>query len=285
MSAFARLSKAALFALALPGGALAAPERVVSINLCTDQLAMLVADPEQIASLSFLATEPQSSAMVEEAAAYPVNFGRSEEVFLMNPDLVLAGTYTTPATVAMLRGLGFRVEQVDAVRTVDGVAKSLRQIGVLLGQEERAETLAAAYEDDLATIRAEIQERPRAALYYANGYTLGDKSLAGQILLAAGFTNVASEAGYAGGGTLPLELLVTLAPELVVEGQRYPGASRSEAILDHPALAALSDSRQGDTISDSDWVCGTPFVLRAVRALAERRQALTGEGTPARPEQ
>ncbi|MEL7344349.1 MAG: ABC transporter substrate-binding protein, partial [Pseudomonadota bacterium] len=126
-------------------------------------------------------------------------------------------------------------------------------------------------------LRDEIGARPRAALYYANGYTLGDQTLAGQILLAAGFDNVASAAGYDGGGTLPLELLVTLLPEVVVEGQRYPGASRSEAILDHPALGALGDARQGDTISDSDWVCGTPFVLRAVNSLAERRRALTGQ--------
>lgn len=276
MSVFARLSKAALVALSVPGAAVAAPERIVSINLCTDQLAMLVADPSQIASLSFLASEPQSSAMVEQAAAYPVNFGRAEEVFLMDPDLVLAGTFTTPATVTMLRGLGFRVEQIEAVREVDAVADRLRDIGALIGQEARAEALAQAFEDDLAALRADIQDRPRAALYYANGYTLGDRSLAGQILLAAGFTNVATEAGF-GGGTMPLELLVTLMPDLVVEGQRYPGASRSEAILDHPALAALGDARQGDTISDSDWVCGTPFVLRAVRALAQRRQTLTGE--------
>ena len=276
MSVFARLSKAALLALAMPGAAVAAPERIVSINLCTDQLTMLVADPSQIASLSFLATEPQSSAMVEQAAGFPVNYGRAEEVFLMDPDLVLAGTFTTPATVTMLRGLGFRVEQIDAVRDVDGVADRLREIGRLVGQDARAEALAKAYEDDLATLRADIRERPRAALYYANGYTLGDKSLAGQILLAAGFDNVATEAGFSG-GVMPLELLVTLMPDLVVEGQRYPGASRSEAILDHPALAALSDARQGDTISDSDWVCGTPFVLRAVRELAERRRALTGE--------
>ncbi|MEL7346077.1 MAG: ABC transporter substrate-binding protein, partial [Pseudomonadota bacterium] len=156
MSVFARLSKAALVACVLPGGVLAAPEqpqRVVSINLCTDQLMMLVADPDQIASVSFLATEPQSSAMVEQARAYPANYGRAEEVFLMDPDLVLAGMFTTPATVGMLRGLGFRVEQIDAIRTVDGVADGLRRIGALLGQAARAETLASAYEADLAALR------------------------------------------------------------------------------------------------------------------------------------
>ena len=49
------------------------------------------------------------------------------------------------------------------------------------------------------------------------------------------------------------------------------------AILDHPVLAALDGARRGDRISDSDWVCGTPYVLRAIRELAEARRALTGE--------
>ena len=156
---------------------------------------------------------------------------------------------------------------------MDTVADRLREVGALIGQAERAEAMAAVYEADLAALRAKVAARPRAALYYANGYTLGDRSLAGQILLAAGFDNVAGEAGYEGGGVLPLELLVTLMPEVVIEGQRYPGASRSEAILDHPVMAALSGARRG-VVSDSDWVCGTPFVLRAIRELADVRRGV-----------
>ena len=41
------------------------PARVVSINLCTDQLAMLLAAPGQLLSVSHLAREPQSSSMLE----------------------------------------------------------------------------------------------------------------------------------------------------------------------------------------------------------------------------
>ena len=44
-----------------------APERVVSMNLCTDQLAMLLAGPGQLASVTYIATHPRASAMAEEA--------------------------------------------------------------------------------------------------------------------------------------------------------------------------------------------------------------------------
>ena len=37
--------------------------------------------------------------MVDEAQAYPPNYGQAEQVFLMRPDLVLAGTFTAQGTV------------------------------------------------------------------------------------------------------------------------------------------------------------------------------------------
>ena len=103
MRAFARPFKAAVLVAALAAPAGAAPERIVSINLCTDLLLMLLADPEQIASVSFLASEPQSSAMVAESVAYPANYGRAEEVFLMDPDLVPAGWPIRPRMWIRLR--------------------------------------------------------------------------------------------------------------------------------------------------------------------------------------
>ena len=58
--------------LALPAFA-EAPGRVVSINLCTDQLAMMLAAPGQLVSVTYLAQDPRASVMTAEARAYPVN--------------------------------------------------------------------------------------------------------------------------------------------------------------------------------------------------------------------
>ena len=87
------------------GAAVAAPpERVVSMNLCTDQLAMMLAAPGQLVSVSHLASEVQSSSMVEEARAYPMNRGQVEQVFLMRPDLVRSLTLVEPVIFAAARG-------------------------------------------------------------------------------------------------------------------------------------------------------------------------------------
>ena len=97
-------------------------------------------------------------------------------------------------------------------------------------------------------------------------------------LTAAGFENVAIEAGYGSGGKLPLEVLALTDPDAVITGRPYPGASRSEAILDHPVVKDLREGRESGTLTDHDWVCGTPYVLRAIEALSTVRRDITGDG-------
>jgi len=255
-----------------------APRRVVSINLCTDQLAMLLAAPGQLVSVSDLAADPHSSAMADTARAYPVNQGRAEEVYLLAPDLVVAGAYTDPATVQMLRRVGLRVEQFDTAKSLTDTRDRIAQMARVLGREEEGAALIAKFDADLAVLETKAGTRPRAALYHPNGYTLGGGTLADDILRAAGFRNLAAELGHRGGGTLPLEQLVMAAPDLLISAAPLPGASRSEAVLGHPALDALRKGRAGLRITSPDWICGTPHVLNAVERLTEARRAMPEGG-------
>jgi iron complex transport system substrate-binding protein len=267
------LAPAALQAETAP----APPARVVSINLCTDQLAMMLAAPGQLHSVSWLATDPRSSAMAEEAAAYTANRALAEEIYLMRPDLVLAGNFGNRATLDMLRRLGIPVATFPAAQSISDIPGLIARMGEALGQEDQATDMAAAFERRLAALRTEVAERPSAALYFASGYTAGDTSLAGEILLAAGFENIAEEAGYPHGGFMPLEVLAMSAPDAVISSRPYPRASRAEAMLDHPVVRALRASRARGSFTDHDWMCGTPHVLEAVTRLGGLRQAMEAQ--------
>lgn len=252
-----------------------APRRVVSMNLCTDQLAMMLASPGQLISVSNLAKDPMTSAMTEEARAFPVNHGSAEEIFLLRPDLVLTGSYTNPATTELLQRLGIPVAVFDPANSMEDVRASILSMGQALGREDAALALAARFDAQLASLRAAPPSGLRAALYYANGYSLGDQTLAGQILATAGFANVTAETGLSSSGFLPLEVLIVANPDLVIQGDRYPGASRSEELLDHPALAALGARLPREMLADRDWICGTPKVLKAVSDLRAAGTALS----------
>ena len=91
------------------------PRRVVSFNICADQLVVALADPAQIAGLSPYATDPTLSAVAEEARAFRRVPWHAESVVPLDPDLVLVGPRDRSVTQRMLGALGFRVVGIDLV--------------------------------------------------------------------------------------------------------------------------------------------------------------------------
>ncbi|ARE39825.1 Vitamin B12 ABC transporter, B12-binding component BtuF [Rhodovulum sp. P5] len=269
------LPLAAAFGLALSGAGHAAPSRVVSMNLCTDQLALMLAAPGQLVSVSVFAKQPQTSVMAEAAQAYPNNHGLAEEIYLLNPDLVVTGQFTGQDTVSMLRRLGVPVVTMAPAYSLNDIRDRITEMGQHLGREETAAEIVAQFDADLTALTADSpDERPRAAVYTAQGYTPGPNSLSGAMLEAAGFDNLATELGLSVGGRIPLEQLVMLDPDLVVLPTPWPGASRAEDILTHPVLKKLQARAGTAPLADRDWVCGTPHVLRAIAGLVAARKTL-----------
>lgn len=264
------LCLAALSGAAFPAPALAQepPRRVVSMNVCTDQLAMMVAAEWQLHSVSFLASDPGTSVLAREAAAYAVNHGRAEEIFLMQPDLVLAGVYTAQPAVNMLRRLGFRVELFEPESSFDSIRDNLRRMGEILGREERAAELIAELDAGLAAIESVPTPALSVALYSSNSYTSGMGSLSHAVIEAAGLSNIADRVGIVGLGRLPLEELMLSDPDLILMGeQRYDLPALAQENFTHPAFVALATPERLVRIPDRYWICGTPFTVEAVRLL------------------
>lgn len=257
-------------ALAAPAGA--APARVVSMNLCTDQLAMALAAPGQLVSVSHIARDPRASAMADEAMGYPVNRGRAEEIYLLHPDLVLAGSFGGPA-VAMLHRLGVPVVEVAPPTSLAEARAAIAQVGAALGRQDAAAAAIARFDAQLAALgRPARADAPLAATWGANGYSAGSGTLAADILRTAGFVLLTDRLGMGQSGNIPLEVLVMADPDLIVTGTPYPGASRAEEVMDHPAL----DSLGGRTIRvpDALWTCALPRTAEAVEMLAAEAEAL-----------
>jgi iron complex transport system substrate-binding protein len=149
----------------------------------------------------------------------------------------------------------------------EDVRASVRRMGALLGTEARAEALIGRMDADLAAPEPAL--RPRAAIYYSNGYTSGAESLADAVLQAAGYDNIAAETGQEGLAKLPLESLVLADPDLLVTGQDYDSPARAQEILAHPALRDIR--RTQANVAGRLWVCATPHAAEAVVRLRETR--------------
>lgn len=259
--------------LAMPAFAVAkggaAPSRMVSTNVCTDQYAMLIAGEGQLLSVSHLASDPHASVMVEAAKAYKTNHGRAEEIFLMQPDLVLAGTYTARATVELMRRLGFRVELFEPVKDFSDVREQMVRIGKLLGREERAAELVAQLDAGLAAADG-VASGKTAVAWSANSYAAGAGTFTDATMQAAGLTNPLAEQGIRGGGRVPLEVLLTVKPDLVITSATpYDAPARAQGNLRHQAFHDAFGGERQIGIPDAYWTCGTPFTLEAIRILRD----------------
>ena len=110
---------ATLFAISPHAAAAGSPQRIVSLNMCADELLLALADPDQIVDLSPYAADRTLSFMADKAAGFRHDAAEAETVIELHPDLVLSGSYSKRATQEMLIRLGYRVELVDDVRSID----------------------------------------------------------------------------------------------------------------------------------------------------------------------
>ena len=278
LTAFRRSIRVALWlasgalAAAFADAAAAKPERIVSLNICTDQLLLLLVEPERIASLSFFARDPEYSALAARAHGLRTNQGSIEEILPLAPDLVLAGTFTTRATVFLLRRLGYRVVEVPPETSFAEARANIGRVAAAVGEPTRGEALIAELDRALGEVRAAAQ-KPLAAFYWANGFTSGRGTLANAVAEHAGFSNLAAVRGVRGIAQLPLERLLAAEPDLVILGRRHDGAALANETFLHPALRHFLQARTTASVPDSLWVCGTPLLAEAAARLAAARDA------------
>lgn len=240
------------------------------MNVCTDQMAMLVAGDGQLHSVSYLATDPATSVLANEARHFAINHGQAEEIFLMQPDLVLAGSYTTRATVGLLSKLGIRVEEFQPETSFDDVRASLRRMGDILGRRERADALVAELDRKLAEAKAKPHRNITVATYYANSYTSGAGTLVDAVVAASGLTNLATRLGMTGTQQLPLELLVMAKPDMLVDSEaRYATPALAQQTFVHPAYRTLTAETRHVSVPARYTICGAPFTATAVEMLTD----------------
>ena len=259
-------------ALANDGGA--KPQRVVSINLCLDQLVLMMADPSHIKSLTFLSLDPAYSFMHAEAAKVAaINHGAAEEILPLEPDLVLAGQFSATFAVQMLRRTGYRVEVLSIPNNFEEVRAHIRNVGALLGEEEKAEVLVAEMDATLAAIPPPTDEMaPVAAVYLPNGFTVGPGTFYHEAMMAAGLHNMAEDVGISYWGYMSMEHLLLAKPEIIISGDFDPKRpSIAEAVIAHPAMRKSGATAKILEVPARMWDCAGPMNAEAAAILAGAR--------------
>jgi iron complex transport system substrate-binding protein len=257
-----------LLGLATPAHAIDRP-RIASINVCTDQLLLTLADPEQIAGLSPYARDPARSWAAAEASRYPKLSGEAEDILVLRPDLVVAGRFTKRATRELLKAEGFRVEEFDAVRSLDDTKRQIIRMGDIVGHPDRAAAAVARIDAAIAQAKEPVSRKPLRVLSLSRrGWVSGGDSLTSSMLATVGLANAASQLGYRLGGFVSLETIVDLKPDLLLLSDKGDFAEdQGTALLLHPALEQLYPPAKRIVIPERLTVCGGPMLADALTTL------------------
>lgn len=265
----------ASLALAATPAAGARPERIVSLNMCTDELVLRLADPAAIASVTWLSQDPRNANMAEAARRYPANHGLVEELLAFRPDLVIAGSFTTRNTVALLKRVGAPVREFGVPRDLAGVKAQIAEMAALLGEPARGEALIGEIDARLARLAQRIgKERPKALVLRPNGFTVGRGSLVDEILTRAGFVNLAAELGIDNYGQIALETVALGEADILILNTSEGGTpSLAHEILNHPLIGRLGDRLRLVPLPSRLWTCAGPAVIDAIEMLIDAAAA------------
>lgn len=246
----------------------AAPQRVVSLNLCTDLLLLDYLPRERIAAVTELAADPVYSVAADRARGLSVVSQDLESILSFNPDLVLATVFSDPYTVQRLRELGIRVEQFDIAPSIAGASALMRDVASALDAAEAGRERDQQFRQRWQQLGAQAQSRTpyRVMLYRPGGVTMGAGTLEDAVLQQAGLINVAAEMGLQQWSQLSLEAVLQAQPDmLLLDDDGRHSDSLAQGMAAHPAMQAAGIPTHA--VAHQHWICPGPALADAVATL------------------
>lgn len=252
----------------------APPQRIASMNLCTDHLLLLLVERERIVTLSRFAADPQWSWLAEEARGIPGNRGQAEEILAFAPDLILTSQFSATLAGNLLEQLGHSVARLGFANSPDEAYAQIRQVAALAGREAAGAALIADITNRIARANAVLRphlQGKRALFLTSNGFSYGSGTLQHAFLEDLGLRNVAAEAGLVGPAPMPLELLLVASPDFIFHDTPSAlGAQLAQPLLQHPALDALGQRTRRLILPEAWFQCAGPRMALPWESLQEQ---------------
>jgi len=272
-----RIAALGLAAAILPGMAAgspapARPQRILSMNQCTDLLVLQLVPKARIAGVTYLARDGAQALFPGAATGIPINYGTPEDIIKFRPDLILTGDFSLAVTRRLAKEVGAPIVEVKSARTFDDVRRSLRQVGAAVGEQARAEALVRQMDARLAGLAAHRPPRAVRVVAWDGGETVpGTETFANHILQAAGAVNIAARPGMTFTG-FDVERLLEARPEALL----YGGGSRPLVQNDESRHRVIRRVFAGRRIAYPEvaFNCGLPQSAKAAVDLRRQLDAL-----------
>lgn len=250
-----------------------APQRVVTVNLCLDQIALRLAAPGQLVGVSYLSHDPRLSVMADRARVIPPVRATAESILELRPDLVIFDRDAHANIKRLVRKAGVPILEVPWAASLDDAEQLIVRIGAALGRDAEASVIVANMHEQRRRLRYDGPTVGLAAVLQPNRATAGKGSLMDELLRLSGFRNLAAELGIPAYGRLPLESVLAGRPDLLVlDGDANAHPARATEFVDHNALQALAGRVRLVSVPLRASVCAGPDNFEVLKLMAEARR-------------
>lgn len=241
----------------------AAPQRIVSLNMCADQYLIELADKGQVAALSEYARDLNMSFHAARAMQFPVSRASGEELLALRPDLVIGAGYQQPLVAALFGNRPVAFLEFQLANSRNDMVAQTRRIAAAIGHPDRGEALVRRIDAAVAPVD-QARSRPILAYYQRRGFLTGTGTLVDEIMQRAGAVNLAEKLGKPSLHRLSLEEMVAARPDfLLLDAESVVVADQGREMLHHPALRDIPRLM----LEESLTVCDGPSYPHAIRKL------------------
>ncbi|HEX8669958.1 MAG TPA: ABC transporter substrate-binding protein [Allosphingosinicella sp.] len=245
-------------AVAAPAEA-AAPVRAASLNLCTDELLLLLGAPRQIVSVTHLAQSPAETPLWRAARRYGRNDGSLVSVVGLRPNLVLTMGGGARDRVRIAQRLRLKILDLPYPQTLGDIEASVRSVGAALGNPGRA----AATVEAMRRLRRAMPAGAADTIWLGGGgRSVGAQSLAAQWMRLAGLRQRPLR-----GDRVGLEQLLAAPPKVLLRSDYRSGEySGEQRWLAHP-LAQMTRAGRALRTDGRLWTCMGPLMVAEIARL------------------
>ncbi len=257
MRVFASLLAISLALAAAP--VTGAPRRVASLNLCTDELVLLLAAPGQIASVTHLSQQQAETPLWRLGRRHVRNDGSLLSVVSLRPDLVVSMGGGARDRLRIAGRLGIPTLDLPLARSIAEVKQSIRRLSLALGRPQAGAAL-------LRRIAALERSRPAVSQdtiwLGGGGRTVSADGLEAQWMALAGLHQRPMR-----GDRVSLETLLVRPPAVLLRSDYRAGQySAGQRWLVHPAARHAHAARTIPT-DGRRWTCMGPLLIDEIGRL------------------
>ena len=240
---------------------------IVSTNLCIDTLAVALIGAENLLAVSSVADDKKYSTIADRIKNTKKTSFNAEQIYSLNPSMVLASNFSSLKTRRALEKLGIKVELVEYAQSIDDLKRNINQMGTLLRATEKAKTLIQKFEEFPAPVGFKTN---RTALQYStNRYLNGENSLINDVFLRAGFSRPQDLKKSPGGQFLSSEIILKAKPDLLLLDREQNSAPEDQNPAYHRSIYSPLAGLLTTHVSQKYWSCGAPELIHLIKALAK----------------